>query len=202
MAIASANRIKAALIALMLGFALVATLAQAAFAEDVRRLAIHNSVEISRCERFVAAEEFSVGRLIGERTLGSVSFNFAKFFLSAAIETDVQVLTLQAWILRYSADDASLIKRLGGEEWVVLPLCSIRHLMEMGSNGGSNIDKRSNFAYARSPVDGRLMAIHWLVNHDNEWLIGAVEVPHPHLDWAAGSRVFSRATVEATHNLR
>jgi hypothetical protein len=36
-----------------------------------------------------------------------------------------------------------------------------------------------------------LWAVHWTVNHANEWIIGAVYVPHPELDWPAGSRLFT-----------
>jgi hypothetical protein len=109
---------------------------------------------------------------------------------------------LQGWTLRYSDDDVSLIKRLGGEQRVAVPLCSIYRLMDIGDKGASRTDEGSNFAFARSPVDGRLMAIHWFVNHDGQWVIGAVEVPHPHLDWPAGSRVFSQAIVKAEDKSR
>ena len=72
----SANRIKA-VIASWLGSALVATLVQIAivqvsFAQEFRRLvAFHETIEISRCERFVAADEFGLGRPIGGRALSA-----------------------------------------------------------------------------------------------------------------------------------
>ena len=197
----SANRIKA-LIASWLGSALVATLVriavvQVAFAQELRRLvAFHETIEISRCERFVAAEEFGLGRPIGGRALSAVGFNFITFFLKAA-ETDVRIFPLQAWTLRYSADGPSLIKHLGGEDRALVPLCSIYRLMEKGDKGGSHTDLQSNFAFVRSPVGGRVMAVHWFVNHGNEWVIGAVDVPHPQLDFPPGSRVFSPAIVKA-----
>jgi hypothetical protein len=195
MAAQCASRIRAGLIALSLGATFIAALVQVSFAGDLRRLAFHDTVEISHCERFAATEEFSVGKPIGDRALGAVGFNFTKLFLAGA-ETDARVFTLQAWTLRYSADDVSLIKRLGGEERVVIPLCSVHHLIAMGSGGGSHTDQQSNFAFARSPVDGRVMAIHWFVNHDRQWVIGAAEIPHP-LDLPAGSRVFSQAILKA-----
>ena len=90
------------------------------------------------------------------------------------IFAEAHPVALHAWMLPYSADDPSLIARLGGEESVTVPLCSIYHLMEMASRGGSYTDARSNFAYARSPVDHRLMAIHRFVNERNqsEWSRG------------------------------
>lgn len=201
MALGFASRIKAGLVTFLIGSAFVVAMVQVslvhvAFAENLRRLVFQETIEISRCESFVTSEEFSVGKSIGNRSLGSVSFNFARLFLTA-IETDAHPFTLQAWTLRYSADDPSLIARLGGEERVVIPLCSIYRLMEMSSRGESLTDAQDNFAYARSPIDHRLMAIHWFVNQRNQWVIGAVEVPHPQLDWPSGSRVFSKAIVAA-----
>lgn len=201
MAIGSAGRTKARLVTILIGSAFIAAQVQAAFAENLRRLVFQETVEISRCERFVASEEFSAGKSIGNRSLGSVSFNFARLFLTA-IETDAHPFPLQAWTLRYSADDSSLIARLGGEERVVLPLCAIYRLMEMSSRGESSAGAQTNFAYARSPVDHRLMAIHWFVNERNQWAVGAVEVPHPQLDWPSGSHVFSKAIVAAEDRSR
>ena len=65
--------------------------------------------------------------------------------------------------------------------------------MAMGTEGASHTDWRSNFAYMRSPVDRRLWAVHWTVNYAGEWNIGTVSVPHEHLDWRAGSRLFAYA---------
>jgi hypothetical protein len=63
--------------------------------------------------------------------------------------------------------------------------------MEMGEQGPSHVDWRSNFAYVRAPIDRRLWAVHWNVNHAGDWIIGAVYVPHPHLDyWRSDSRLF------------
>jgi hypothetical protein len=201
----SANRIKA-LIASWLGSALVATLVQitiveVSFAQEFRRLVVHDTVETSRCEDFVAADEFAVSKVMGDRALASVGFNFARLYLNETA-ADAGAVTLHAWTLRYSADGGWLIKHLGGEETAQVSLCSIYRLMEVGGNGGSHTDSQSNFAFARSTVDGRLMAIHWFVNDGNQWVIGAVEVPHPHLDWPPGSRVFSRAIVKAEDTSR
>jgi hypothetical protein len=194
MAPAPASRSKAGLVMALISSACIAAFSQIASAENFRRLVFQEAIEISRCERFVAAEEFSVGRSIGKRSVSSVGFNFVRLFLTT-IETDAYPFTLQAWTLRYSADDPSLIARLGGEERVIVPLCAIHRLMEMSSRGES--EARSNFAYTHSPVDNRLMAIHWFVNERNEWVVGAVDVPHSDLDWPSGSRVFSKAIIEA-----
>jgi hypothetical protein len=169
---------------------------QALSAAEFRRLAFHVQVDTSPSERFVAAEAFKVGNRIGDRIVSVVAPNFAVHFLGV-VETGVGAVSLQAWTLRYSVDDALLIKIMGGEGKAVLPLSSIHRVIELGAKGGSHTDWRSNFAYARSPADGRLRAIHWFVNHADEWVIGATDVPHPNLDWPTGSRVFGRTLVEA-----
>jgi len=72
--------------------------------------------------------------------------------------------------------------------------------MELGNKGPSHLDWRSNFAYMRSPVDGRMWAVHWTVNYANEWNFGAVYVPHSELDWRSGSRLFSDAGERVPQN--
>jgi hypothetical protein len=62
--------------------------------------------------------------------------------------------------------------------------------MDLAENGPSHVDWQSNFAYLRSPIDHRLWAIHWSMNYENEWSIGAVLVPHPDIGWRPGSRLF------------
>jgi hypothetical protein len=88
--------------------------------------------------------------------------------------------------------DASLLKVLGAADGAgVSHLAHVHSIMEMGGDSGGHTDWRSNFAYVRSPLDGRIWALHWSVSDAGDWNIGAVYVPHPDLDWAAGSRLFS-----------
>jgi hypothetical protein len=146
---------------------------------------------IDRIDRFVAAEAFKTGTKIGGRTLSAVGLNFAQHFLGV-VENDVPSLSLKAWVLRYTTSDKSLVKALGGEKEAALSfLAYIHRLMEMGEAGPGHTDWRSNIAYVRSPIDQRLWAVHWTVNYVNEWMIGAVYVPHPQLDWRSGSRLFA-----------
>jgi hypothetical protein len=147
--------------------------------------------KIGRIEKFVAADAFKTGTRIGGRTLSVVSVNFAQHFLGV-VEKDIPAIALSRRALRYTADDGWLIKALGGEHKAILPfLAYIHHVMETGDAAVGHADGRSNFAYVRSTVDGRLWAVHWTVNHADEWIIGAVHVPHPELDWPAGSRLFT-----------
>jgi len=193
MAFEFASRVRRWLSASLVGVALAATLTEISAARELRRFVAQETIEVSRCESFVAADSFRAGTLIGGRTLGSLGFNFERLFL-VAVEADAHLLALQAWTLRYSADGLSLIAHFGGEERAVVPLCAIHRLMEAGALG--HADGQSNVAFARSPVTGGVMAVHWFANHAKQWVVGAVEVPHA-LDWPAGSRVFGRAIVQA-----
>ena len=153
--------------------------------------------KIGSIEKFVAAEVFEIGRKIGGRTLSAVGLNFTQHFLGV-VEKDVPAVSLSGWALQYTTGDKSLIKALGGEqEATVSFLAYIHRVMEMGDEGASHTDWRSNFAYVRSPIDQRLWAVHWTQNYANEWTIGAVYVPHPQLDWRSGSRLFSNRRIPA-----
>jgi hypothetical protein len=165
-------------------------------AADLQVLEPHGQAEIGGLERFVAAEAFKTGNRIGDRVLGVVGLSFEKHFLSV-VETHMQPASLQVWTLRYSADDALLISLIQGQRALTLQLSAIHRLMELGRNAGSHTDGRSNFAYVRASADGGLWAIHWLVNERGEWVVGAVQVPHPDLFWFRGSRVFAAAAIQA-----
>ena len=153
--------------------------------------------KIGRIEKFVAAEAFRIGSRIGGRTLSAIGLNFTQHFLGV-VETDVPAISLRGWTLLYTTGDKSLIKALGGEQEAAVPfLAYVHRLMEMGEEGAGHTDWRSNFAYMRSPIDGRLWAVHWSVNYADEWTIGAVYVPHPHFDWRSGSRLFGNPVTPA-----
>lgn len=152
-----------------------------------------HTLRVPAIESFVAAERFSVGRSIGGRPLGSISFNFTQHF-SALVEGDVPAASVSVWSLRYTMGDASLVQS------PVARLAHVHAIIEMGGASAGHTDWRSNLAYVRSPVDHRLWAVHWSANHDGEWTIGAVHVPHADLDWPAGSRLFSASSVELASN--
>ena len=148
-------------------------------------------------ERFIAADAFKIGSTIGGRTLSAVGLSFAKHFLGV-VESGVPPISLDIWTLKYTAGDTSLVKALGGERSAAVAfLAHIHRVMAMGSEGAGHTDWRSNFAYMRSSVDGRLWSVHWTVNYAGEWNIGAASVPHEHLDWRSGSRLFAHTPIEA-----
>jgi hypothetical protein len=149
------------------------------------------TVQVGEVRRFDAAHRFKVGTTIGGRKLSAIGLNFAQHF-SALTEEDLPATPLAVWTLRYTVGDASLVKALRATHRDgVFRLAHVYSLMEMGGDSGCHTDWRSNFAYVRSPLDRRLWAVHWSVNHAGEWSIGAVYVPHADLDWVAGSRLFS-----------
>ena len=150
--------------------------------------------------RFVAAEAFAVGGRIGGHIVTAVGFNFEKYFYPL-VETVAVAAPIDPWTLARSADDATLIAMIGGEDRIALPLSAIHRLIALGKYGDSHADGRSNFAYARSPVDGRLWAIHWTMNA-GELNVGAVFAPHPDIDWPAGARLFAPAIAGEESNPR
>jgi len=181
--------------ALPLVFALFAHLFPCASAAKFNVLDPLPETRIARIEKFVAADTFRVGNRIGGRILSAVGLNFTQHFIGV-VEKDVPAISLGRWTLLYTTGDKFLIKSLGGEGQAALPfLAYVHQIMELGKQGAGHTDWRSNFAYVRSPVDQRLWAIHWSVNYQNEWVIGAVYVPHPDLDWRSGSLLFGRQTV-------
>ncbi len=148
------------------------------------------TVSFDRIDRFVAGDAFKPGHRTGGRTLSAVGWSFADHFLSV-VEKDVPATTLRMWSLQYTMGDAGIIRTLGGEARASLAsIAHVHRLMEAG-DGPSHTDGRSNIAYVRSPIDKRLWAVHWSVNYSNEWTIGAVYVPHDHLDWHAETRLLS-----------
>jgi len=156
---------------------------------ELKLLSPHSLTKLERIEKFVAADVFKEGNMIGSRELTAIGWNFIEYFLGV-VEPHVPETALKGWTLLHYAGDVSLISALGGEQKASLSLGHIYRLMEMGENGPSHVDWQSNFAYVRSPVDQRMWAIHWSMNYHNEWSIGAVSVPHPDIGWSPNSRLF------------
>jgi hypothetical protein len=161
-----------------------------AASSDLSALGTNDRVPIARADRLVAAQAFSIGGRIGNHAISAVGFNFETYFYPV-VETDMTYIPTEAWTLGRSADDATLVAMIGGEDKIAVSLSTIHRLIARGSRGDSYTNGKSNFAYARSPVDGRLWAIHWTLNEASEWVVGAVYVPHPDLDWPAGARLFA-----------
>lgn len=157
---------------------------------DDRLLEPINATQVASIENFVAADRFRVGNRIGNRRLGFVGSNFAEHFLSKA-ESYAPAASLVVTELRFTMGDTSLTRMFDAEKAPLAHVAHVYAVMVLGEAGASHTDWRSNIAYVRSPVDYRLWAVHWSVNHSGEWTIGAVYVPHAALDWAAGTRVLS-----------
>ena len=147
-------------------------------------------------ETFVVAEVFKVGSKIGGRMLSAIGWNFSKQFLSVT-EKNIPETQIAAWTLLYTASDKWILETLDGRPGSgTCALANIHSLVTLGEEAYNHLDGPSNFAYVRSPVDRRLWAVHWFVNSANEWIIGAVYVPHPESDWPAGSRLFASRNID------
>lgn len=158
---------------------------------DSISLELSSKTKIDRVETFVAAEAFKIGNEIGGRVLTTIGWNFVEHFLKI-IEKKVPDTQMYAWTLHYAADDRQLMETLGIESPDHASfLAQMHRLMALGDSGPCHLDGRSNFAYLRSPIDKGFWAAHWISSSANEWNVGAVQVPHPQLDWQANSRVFS-----------
>ena len=146
-------------------------------------------------DTFVAAKAFKVGNKIDGRTLNAIAWNFSEHFLGIA-ERHVPEMQITAWTLLYTTNDEWILESLDEQsDGSTCVLANIHSLMTLGHKALNHLDGRSNFAYVRSPVDHRLWAVHWFVNSANEWIIGAVYVPHPHSSWRAGSRLFASRNI-------
>ena len=162
---------------------------------DHRFLDRIHTVAVPEGRRFEVAHRFKVGAIIGGRKLSAIGLNFRQHF-SSLVEVNVPAVSFAVWSLCYTIGDAPIVKALEvADRASVSHLAHIHRLMEMGDASGSHTDWRSNFSYVRSPVDYRLWAVHWSVNYVGEWTVGAVYVPHTDLDWHAGSRLFSPASL-------
>ncbi|MFZ5692676.1 MAG: hypothetical protein ACOY5F_15620 [Pseudomonadota bacterium] len=174
--------------AVVLAGLLILSLGGPVASSDIDRFGVGNGRgPVGQSGRFVVAEAFAIGHEIGGHAVRTVGFNFQTYFYPL-VETEAVASPAESWTLGRSADDATLIAMIGGERKVAFRLSALHRLI---ASGGSDKNGQSNFAYARSPVDGRLWAIHWTLDAADEWVIGAVFVPHPDLDWPAGARFFA-----------
>jgi hypothetical protein len=150
----------------------------------------YSQISLRCIKTFVAAESFVEGTKIGSRVLGSVGWNFAKLFIPAhendIPESDVRASTL----LHFAHDELILISLRNDGNSFDCHLAHVHHLMTLGEDGPCITSGMSNFAYSHSSIDRAMWALHWFVNDSNEWVIGAVDVPHLDVEWRPGSRFF------------
>jgi hypothetical protein len=155
-------------------------------------LGAHSVTDVDCTRSFAAKDNFRIGEKIGGRTLGTVGLSFARLF-SEVREIDVREAQVNGRTLSYSASDDWLQEATGGEADnlnLMHAMAYIHRLMELGRNGPCHVDGRSNFAYMRLPKSQSRCAIHWFVNHSNEWVIGVANVPHPDIGWRSGTKFF------------
>ena len=142
-------------------------------------------------DTFAVADVFKEGSKIGGQSVSAIGWSFSKHFFGV-IERHVRQTQIVAWTLLYSADDKWILETLDEQQAAgSCALANIHSLMALGEKAFNHLDGQSNFAYVRSPVDRQLWAVHWVMSSRNEWIIGSVQVPHPHIGWRVGSRLFT-----------
>ena len=178
--------------------AVVATLAWSAHRQAPLKLFdLFARLQLSGLDGFVIAEAFRPGSLIGNVRLSATSWNFSKHFENPA-EYRAPAAMAECNTLLYTAADGWILESLDGRIDVDPRIVAHIHgLMALGQAGGSHMDGRSNFTYVRSPIDRGLLAVNWFLNHTDEWVIGAANAPHPHMDWQSGSRFFTIQSMAA-----
>ncbi len=183
------------------GFALLSTYtflqARPMAAAPMRLLDAQSRILLDIAPNFSAADAFRPGHVIGARKLALTTFNFERLFGSAN-EFSYAPAAIASWSLRFHAGDEWLRDELQRTNFgTPLMLAHVHALMSLQGNL-CRVDGGSNFAYVRSQRDGRIWAIHWRTDDARDWVVGAVEVPHPHLDWPPGSRLFGRGPDPST----
>ncbi len=146
-------------------------------------------LKLKAVKRFVVADHFKVGNLVGGRSIGWIGPNFQTHF-GDVVEEDVPAKTVHVWQLTKKSLDAPIIKLFGGEESPKTQtyLAHQFQLMELGEKGKERLDGWANFGYKSSPVDNYLWVPYWYVR-DGLFNVGA-DSSSDRYGWRVGRRVF------------
>ena len=152
------------------------------------------TMEFVPVDRFVVADNFKVGNMVGGRKIGSVGKNFLDHF-GGVTEKDVPARIVPVWQLVNATIDAPVIVMFGGiaEPKVQLHLSHLFQMMEQGKQGKGRFYAYVNFSYLSSPRDGRLWAPHWSFGDGEDDEGGDFEVEASRstqlIPWTKGFRV-------------
>ena len=146
------------------------------------------SINLKAVPRFVVAENFKKGNVVGGRTIGLVGDNFHRHF-GDVVEENVPALTINIWELVKGSRDPAIILTLGGADKpdTQTHLAHTFQMMELGEKGKGRLDGYANFGYKLSPKDGQLWVPDWGVG-GGEFDVGAGSSSGA-LEWDGGSRV-------------
>lgn len=123
------------------------------------------AVELKPNKRFVVADNFKVGNVVGGRTIAWIGNNFHHHF-DDVVEEDVPARTINIWELVKGSRDPVIIIALGGEDKpnTQTHLAHTFQMMKLGEKGKSRLDGYANLGYKLSPKDGKLWVPRWNVN--------------------------------------
>lgn len=145
-------------------------------------------VKLKAVGRFVVADNFKVGNVVGGRSITWVGDNFQHHY-GDLVEEDVPARVVPIWELVRGSVDAPIIKLLGGsdEPRTETYLAHTFQMMELGEKGKGRLDGFANFGYKESPKDGALWVPGWNVD-GGEFNVEAHSSSNPGA-WRDGRRV-------------
>jgi hypothetical protein len=145
-------------------------------------------LKLKAVKRFVVADHFKVGNLVGGRSIGRIGPNFQTHF-GGVVEENVPARNLYVWELTRDSLDEPIVDSFGGWRAPKTQTCLAHQfqMMELGEKGKSRLDGWANFGYKSSPVDSDLWVPVWDVR-DGKFGVGAHSSSYPDA-WSAGRRV-------------
>src|SRR3989344_1306630 len=148
------------------------------------------AVHLKAVKRFVVADNFKKGNVVGSREIVWIGESF-QFHYGDVVEVDGSPRIVFVWELFKRSLDEPVITILGGESdpKTEIHLAHQFQMMELGKQAHARLDGYANFGYKRSPKDGKLWVPDWDV--DGEGLGGGAHSSSNPRDWRGGDRVSS-----------
>lgn len=147
-------------------------------------------LKLKPVKRFVVADNFKVGNVVGGRKIGWVGDNFHQHF-DGLVEENVPERIVYTWELIKGSVDAPVIKIFDGgvanNPNTETHLAHMFQMMELGEKSKGRLDGYANFGYKKSPKDGLLWVPLWRVS-GGEFDVGARSSSDPS-EWRGGIRV-------------
>lgn len=145
-------------------------------------------IPVTAVERFVVAEHFKPGSMVGEREIGWVNPVFIEHFYGVA-EENVKARDAYVWDIPQHSHDAPIVDALGGAQsrWIETPLSQAFQLLA-DPDPSEGIDIGTHASYRRSPKTGQLMVVDWKIDVTK---LSIACYPHPRLQgWFKGVRIY------------
>ena len=128
------------------------------------------AVHLKAVKRFVVADNFKKGNVVGSREIVWIGESF-QFHYGDVVEVDVSPRIVFVWELFKRSLDEPVITILGGESdpKTEIHLAHQFQMMELGKQAHARLDGYANFGYKRSPKDGKLWVPDWDVDGEGLW---------------------------------